>query len=262
VHRFRLSSAARRSVARLSAAALLAAADSSSFCRGASLKPALQLHLPHYYRWAQRYSTFRHPVASVFFQIARTPHATNTSIDRAYLGSPPPLCVLSPMAKATDPARRSALSWVGFEISVVPSIHRATTTARATSCPTNGCAIRFDRRGPAIPPLVLSVGARGGNRGQEVAGSSDGSEQQQQCRSTIRNIRHESAAFFLCRTVRIRTERAGGCSAYFEALRVFAFAKADIHTNQTLGELTCKICCEPVTGLAPVHGRSCIHNLL
>jgi hypothetical protein len=239
------------------------------------LKPALQLHLLHYYRWAQRYSTFRHPVASVFFQIARTPHATNTSIDRAYLGSPPPLCVLSPMAKATDPARRSALSWVGFEISVVPSIHRATTTARATYCPTNGCAIRFDRRGPAIPPLVLSVGARGGNRGQEVAGSSDGSEQQQQqCRSTIRNIRHESAAFFLCRTVRIRTERAGGCSAYFEALRVFAFAKAataqkclsqqitDIHTNQTLGELTCKICCEPVTGLAPVHGRSCIHNLL
>ena len=122
------------------------------------MKPALQLHLPHYYRWAQRYSTFRHPVASVFFQIARTPHATNTSIDRAYLGSPPPLCVLSPMAKATDPARRSALSWVGFEISVVPSIHRA----KATSCPTNGCAIRFDRRGPAIPPLVLSFGARGG----------------------------------------------------------------------------------------------------
>ena len=157
------------------------------------MKPALQLHLPHYYRWAQRYSTFRHPVASVFFQIARTPHATNTSIDRAYLGSPPPLCVLSPMAKATDPARRSALSWVGFEISVVPSIHRATTTARATSCPTNGCAIRFDRRGPAIPPLVLSFGTRGGDRGLEVAGSP---EQQQQCRSTIRNIRHESAAFF------------------------------------------------------------------
>ena len=122
------------------------------------MKPALQLHLPHYYRWAQRYSTFRHPVASVFFQIARTPHATNTSIDRAYLGSPPPLCLLSPMAKATEPARRSALSWVGFEISVVPSIHRA----KATSCPTNGCAIRFDRRGPAIPPLVLSFGARGG----------------------------------------------------------------------------------------------------
>ena len=152
------------------------------------------------------------------------------------------------------------------------------------SCPTkfshlsarswaSGSAIRFHRRGPAIPPLVLSFGARGGDRGQEVAGSSDGSEQQQ-CRSTIRNIRHESAAFFLCRTVRIRTERAGGCSAYFEALRVFAFAKAataqkclsqqitDIHTNQTLGELTCKICCEPVTGLAPVHGRPCIHNLL
>jgi len=152
------------------------------------------------------------------------------------------------MAKATEPARRSALSWVGFEISVVPSIHRATTTAQATSCPTNGCAIRFDRRGPAIPPLVLSFGARGGDRGQEVAGSSDGSEQQQQCRSTIRN---ESAAFFLCRTVRIRTERAF-FSAYFAAHEVPALQWQrrhnksqkclsqkirDIDTNQTLGEL-------------------------
>ena len=240
MHRFRLSSAARRSVARLSAAALLAAADSSTFCGGASLKPALQLHLPHYYCWAQRYSTFRHPVASVFFQIARTPHATNTSIDRAYLGSPPPLCVLSPMAKATEPARRSALSWVGFEISVVPSIHRA----KATSCPTNGCAIRFDRRGPAIPPLVLSFGARGGDRGQEVAGSRRASES-----VPARSIRNESAAPFLCRTIRKRFYRF---SAYFAAHKVFALPWqrrrtksqkclsqkiTDIATNQTFGEL-------------------------
>ena len=100
-HRFRLSSAVRLSANRLSAARLPAAAYSSTFCCGSSLKLA-------YHRGMQRDSTLRYPVASVFLQIARTPHPTNPSIDRAYLGSPPLLCVLSPMAKAT--ARRADLS--------------------------------------------------------------------------------------------------------------------------------------------------------